>query len=411
MQKRWLILIGVIAFFLVLGIGAAAGGAVAYFMLRDDVTAVIAAPSGEAEEEGIIISFVEDNSAAAKAGLERGDILLAVEGDNVNSFFELMEILADKNPGDAVELTVLHGDETRTLTANLDENQEDAFLGVWSCMGMGGIHKEVIIEGGPFGYEKEFEKEIEIVVTTGARISEVVADSPAAAAGLEAGDIILSVAGEELGPRTDLTDLILAHDPGDAVILLIARADEEFETEVTLGEHPDKDGQAFLGVGYEPAMPHMMFEGEDFFFHDGPHDMPHHFGGPGMPGFPELNEFPAGVERAVIIGDVMDGTPADKAGLRVDDLIIFVAGKSVEDFDSFVADVQSYNPGDDVDFTLLRNGEELELTITLMEHPDDPDNGYLGVKVTGLITITIEGEMPNFEKDIEKELQLPGGDA
>ena len=182
MKKGWKILIGVVAALLVLGVGAAGGAGLTYYFLRDNLPPVYAAPwEGEVrsqEVEGVIIAWVEPGSAAEKAGLVRGDILLQVGDQDVDSFIELKTALQRYQAGDEVTLTVLHGDETRTLTATLDEGEFGAYLGVSTCMWP--ARGDIMIEGGPF----EFEKEIQIVTSGGVMITEVVKDSPAEAAGL-----------------------------------------------------------------------------------------------------------------------------------------------------------------------------------------------------------------------------------
>src|SRR5687768_7760150 len=58
-----------------------------------------------AEEPGVLIVSVQDDSPAATAGLHRGDIVLEVDGAPVNSPEELQAALMVLNPGDEVTLT------------------------------------------------------------------------------------------------------------------------------------------------------------------------------------------------------------------------------------------------------------------------------------------------------------------
>jgi S1-C subfamily serine protease len=61
-------------------------------------------------------------------------------------------------------------------------------------------------------------------------------DSPADKAGLQSGDIILSVDGIQIDQAHSLAQLISEFDPGETATLKVARGDEVFETEVTLAE-------------------------------------------------------------------------------------------------------------------------------------------------------------------------------
>ncbi|MDQ3149037.1 MAG: trypsin-like peptidase domain-containing protein, partial [Chloroflexota bacterium] len=62
--------------------------------------------------------------------------------------------------------------------------------------------------------------------------------SPAEDAGLQSGDIIVAVDGEQVSADSDLATLILPHAPGDTITLRILRDNSTREIEVTLGELP-----------------------------------------------------------------------------------------------------------------------------------------------------------------------------
>jgi hypothetical protein len=84
----------------------------------------------------------------------------------------------------------------------------------------------------------------------GVVIVEVTEDSPAAAAGLRPGDVLTAIDGQALDSAQSLVDAIEERKPGEQAILSVyrARGGNQREIEVTLGEHPDQDGRAYLGV-------------------------------------------------------------------------------------------------------------------------------------------------------------------
>jgi serine protease Do len=65
-----------------------------------------------------------------------------------------------------------------------------------------------------------------------------IAGSPADSAGLQQGDVIVSLDGEQITPEQDLATLILPHLPGDTVTLRVLRGNSTSEIQVTLGELP-----------------------------------------------------------------------------------------------------------------------------------------------------------------------------
>jgi S1-C subfamily serine protease len=66
----------------------------------------------------------------------------------------------------------------------------------------------------------------------------IIPDSPAAAAGLQDGDIIVSVDGQQITAEQDLSTLIVNYAPGDTVTLRVLRDNTAREVEVTLAELP-----------------------------------------------------------------------------------------------------------------------------------------------------------------------------
>jgi serine protease Do len=77
-----------------------------------------------------------------------------------------------------------------------------------------------------------------LIGTTTGSGDAVFPGSPAEAAGLQAGDIIVAVDGEQLSADTDLSMLILPHAPGDTITLRVLRDNSATDVEVTLGELP-----------------------------------------------------------------------------------------------------------------------------------------------------------------------------
>lgn len=73
---------------------------------------------------------------------------------------------------------------------------------------------------------------------SGALVGDVVNDSPASKAGLQAGDIIQSVNGQKVRKAADLRNLIASSAPGGKVTLQLMRSGQQMNVDVTLGEQP-----------------------------------------------------------------------------------------------------------------------------------------------------------------------------
>jgi serine protease Do len=89
---------------------------------------------------------------------------------------------------------------------------------------------------------------------------------------------------------------------------------------------------------------------------------------------PELAEglhLPVG--EGVILEDVAPGSSADKAGLKVGEIVTSVGGKQVDDLRQFALDLYAYKVGEKVDVGVLRKGQVQTVAVTVSERTDDPE--------------------------------------
>jgi outer membrane protein assembly factor BamB len=100
----------------------------------------------------------------------------------------------------------------------------------------------VLLAGIAAGHEGAHEIPAGIVT-----IDSVHPGSPAEAAGLEAGDRVVRLAGREVASYEDLQSVLAAHRPGDTVPLTVERDGKPVELTLTFGERPD--GGPSIGVG------------------------------------------------------------------------------------------------------------------------------------------------------------------
>ncbi len=229
---------------------------------------------------------------------------------------------------------------------------------------------------------------------TGMLVREVVEGSPAEAAGFTEGDVILNVEGEKVTLEHPLAEIIRGYKVGDQIEIQISRDGEERTLEVALGAHPEDEDLAFLGVAGGPFPAGFMgrdFTGEGFrryrdFGLD--ENIPFHH--------PEFDfEFMEG--PGLIVMHVADGSPAEESGLQHADIIIAVDAEEITDFEHFAGIIEAYDPGDEITLKVYRGGEELEILVTLGEHPEESNRAYLGVMGFGFYQFMPEESHPRFE--------------
>ena len=109
----------IVALLLSLSLGSVAG-----------VQAQSSADSDTEAEPGVLILSVRSGSPADKAGLVRGDVVLVVDGNEVNSAQELADVVLAKMPGDGARLLLLHGGVENEVSVILGERNGRTYLGV-----------------------------------------------------------------------------------------------------------------------------------------------------------------------------------------------------------------------------------------------------------------------------------------
>lgn len=194
------------------------------------------------------VTEVISGSPAARAGLQRDDIIIAVNETRLDAQNPLADLIAKFKPGDAVTLTITRKDAEQKLKVTLGENPDKkgaAYLGIRYAPvfdPMGWLPRNLPIPTPP----GDLVPETWAAVT----VNGVTAGSPADKAGLKQGDVILAVNDKPIKSPRDLIELVRNSKPGDRLTLSVQRQGEDKPTEVTvtLGENPDKPGAAYLGV-------------------------------------------------------------------------------------------------------------------------------------------------------------------
>ena len=95
----------------------------------------------------------------------------------------------------------------------------------------------------------------------------------------------------------------------------------------------------------------------------------------------------------VIIGDVSPGSPADKAGLKVQDIILTVKGRPIDNLPLFGISFFLVNPGENVPMEVLRGTEKLSFDVEVIEHHENVDRLF---------------DMADPEKNLVRKLGIMG---
>jgi Do/DeqQ family serine protease len=179
------------------------------------LTPELAKAFGLKDAHGALVSQIEPGSPADKAGVKTKDVIVEANGRPIKDMLELRNMIGLLKVGDKVELTVLRGGSTRQITVAVARNDEERTAGSEGGKEVGNSNLSSKLEGASFGpVEGGDEKGVEV--------REVKPGSPAAQAGLEPGDVILSVNQHEIAGLADFEK----HAGGDGDLLLYIRRGE-----------------------------------------------------------------------------------------------------------------------------------------------------------------------------------------
>jgi putative serine protease PepD len=81
---------------------------------------VVAGQLGLSVSEGALVAGVFEDSPAEGAGIEQGDVIVAVDDDSISDGNDLVETLGDYSPGDEVTITIVGPEGERTVEVTFD---------------------------------------------------------------------------------------------------------------------------------------------------------------------------------------------------------------------------------------------------------------------------------------------------
>ncbi len=201
-----------------------------------DVTPVTAKGVKLDKPRGVFVTSVIKGSAADKAGIKEGDVILAVNGKPVNRTNELQAKIGIMNPGDKVKLTIWRNGKEMTITATLKAQGNEE--GVTTSESKK-VEKKVDLGMTLRDLTDEQKKDLE--VKGGALVTNVQDFSAASQARIVPGDVIIEVEGKKVKSVADFYKKVNKFKPGDVIKLKLRtkQGNEKFDRLVFL-EIPQK---------------------------------------------------------------------------------------------------------------------------------------------------------------------------
>jgi len=292
------------------------------------------------EGQGGVVSKIIDDSPAAAAGLKKGDIIrsLAIPGQEALTLTGRPEEVAAftqrigwTEPGTEVTLGLIRAGRQEELKVTLGTAPERP-------------HMDAPFFGG--GDKMRFDPPKDLprgrawlgvvlgAAEGGVRVDGVSPLSPAERHGLQPGDVIIRIDKEKVETPEAVAESIMQHEPGDRIAIALKRGDVEVTAEVELGTQ---------GV---PALPRAVVPQRAFV------------------GIEARN-----TDDGLRITRVLEDSPAGRAGLKTDDIILRAAEKEIAGMTDLKDVLRSLKPDDEITVTVRRGDKEIDVKVTLGAPP------------------------------------------
>lgn len=303
----------------------------------------------EETDAGLEVVQVAPESPAEESGVQVGDILTAVDGESVGSVRDVLSIIRVLDAGDEITLTITRESEVQDIILTVD-----SVPFATNAVTIIGASSVVYLED-----ENAWE------------ITELDDNSPLAEAGLQVGDRITAINGESPAPREIVRLVFEFLTSGEDVTLTVVRDQESLELDVSAQALISLIGRGFrgdFGGELDSNMPPIIIEPDGFQFGES-RNFNNNRARLGVT-YITLDEqtaleYESDVTEGAYVVDVEVDSPADQAGLQVDDIITAVDGDVVDMERTLTDRLYAYEVGDTITLTVLRAGETLDIQATL----------------------------------------------
>ncbi len=185
--------------------------------------------------EGALVPQVEAGSAADKAGIRAGDVIVSLDGVKIRKAHDLPIRVARHAPGDKVRVGIIRDGKPKTIVVTVEEMPEEAVASAGRHVGKGKVRLGIVGEN----LSADLARSLETRVKSGVVVKQVQRGSPAARAGIQRGDVIYRINGEPVKNLRALARLLKGFEPGDVLRVMLDRHGDQVFTLVKLPGRED----------------------------------------------------------------------------------------------------------------------------------------------------------------------------
>lgn len=188
------------------------------------------------EPRGALVANAMPGEPAARAGVKTGDVILAVNGENVKDTNELLRKVAAIKPGQKVRLTIWRNQGSRQIDVTLGERDSERLAEgrAPSMQPDGGSKSEIGLTMRPVT-DREAQA-LGLDSPQGLLVTDVAADSPAGMANIAPGDVIMEINQQAISTVGEFEKVIEESSEKGVVIVLLKRRGQNIFRTIPLGQ-------------------------------------------------------------------------------------------------------------------------------------------------------------------------------
>jgi serine protease Do len=205
------------------------------------------------DQKGALVQAVVPKAPAAKAGIQPGDVVVAVNGKPVESSSQLTRTVSAIAPGGKATLTVLRGHEKKDITVTVSQRPDEEALARGETAPDEGEGDQQQKQGGRKGEDKlgiriaaltpQMAQELGVQGDQGVVVVAVNPSGPAASAGIRRNDVILEVNRQPVTKVEQVVGIISKMKPGQIAILRVLRGQQAAYLPVKIGGEAKGEGK------------------------------------------------------------------------------------------------------------------------------------------------------------------------
>jgi serine protease Do len=199
-----------------------------------ELTRELAESFGLSKPNGALISSVEKNGPADKAGIEASDVILKFDGKPVNSSSDLPRMVAATKPGSKVTIELWRKGGSRNVTVEIAEMPEEGKL-ARAVKKLADDVGEAISRLG-IAVSELSKEQLQVLQISGGLLVEEVKGPSARTAGLQQGDVILAIGNISIRSLSQFNEILKQVGKGRNVALLVRRGDAASYVAIRLDE-------------------------------------------------------------------------------------------------------------------------------------------------------------------------------